>query len=264
MALLGCAGSGATSLDEMGASGSRGSPGAGGAVASSGSGGSKASGGTGAGGAKAQPGGAGGGVGVGVGGAGGTGGSGTMAVGSGGMDGSTPSGSDGGNADAGVTPPVMYPMLDAAQIGNPTMISNAFTLAESPLWDPCGHQLLFTDVTASTIHTLSASGQIGVLASNTGNANGIAFDVDGSLILAQMGGSPGHIARRDKSGMITVLEPAGGPLLHTPDDVIVRSDGTIYFSDGDFYPIGSLLGFSALLPVYALKPGGTGWSTARS
>jgi gluconolactonase len=44
-------------------------------------------------------------------------------------------------------------------------------------------------------------------------------------------------------------------MLHTPDDVVVRSDGTIYLSDGDFCPIGNLLGYATSLPVYTIKPG---------
>lgn len=170
-------------------------------------------------------------------------------------------GSDAGGGTGGTMEPVSYPMLTADAIGSPTMIKDGFTLAESPLWDPCGNQLLFTDVQGGTgsggvIHTLSASGELGVLATNTTNANGIAYDIDGSLILSQMGGG-GHLARRKKDGMIETIEPAGGPNLHTPDDVIVRSDGTIYFSDGNFYPIGSLLGFDDPLPVFVLKPGAT-------
>jgi gluconolactonase len=187
--------------------------------------------------------------------AGGSGGNSSVPDGGAGTDGSMQSGTDAG--DAAVPEPVVYPKLEASLVGDPVRIANSFTLAESPVWDPCGHQILFTDVTASVIHTLSSDDQIGMFASNTGNANGIAFDIDGSLILAQMGGSPGHIARRAKDGMITVLEPAGGPRLHTPDDVTVRSDGTIYFSDGNFYPIGTLLGFDDVLPVYSLAPGAT-------
>jgi gluconolactonase len=37
----------------------------------------------------------------------------------------------------------------------------------------------------------------------------------------------------------------------------VRSDGTIYFSDGDFAPIGSLFGYLSSLPIYILRPGAT-------
>src|SRR5437764_404057 len=82
---------------------------------------------------------------------------------------------------------------------------------------------------------------------NPNHGNGMAFDRDGSLVLAQMGNVSGHLARRDKSGTIKAIEPTGGPVLHTPDDVIVRSDGTIYFTD-----------FAALLttPVFQLPPMG--------
>jgi gluconolactonase len=144
-------------------------------------------------------------------------------------------------------------MLTASQLGHPTRITTpvALSLAEGLLWDPCAHQLLFVDVTASKIYTLTSDDQIALFASNTGNANGMAFAPDGALILVQMA-RPGHVSRRDKDGTITPLEPAGSRL-HTPDDVIVRSDGVIYFTDGDFPPVG---GFdTAPLPVYALLPG---------
>lgn len=163
-----------------------------------------------------------------------------------------------GHADAGVAdsgePPVEYPELDPGAIGDPVQVASGFTLAEGPLWDPCSEQLLFTDVTASVVHTLDASGKVGVFMEDTNNANGIAFDIDGSLILAQMGGAPGHVARRNLDGTVDLIEPLGAPL-HTPDDVVVRSDGIIYFSDGNFPPIGPL-DFSAL-PVYGLAPGST-------
>jgi gluconolactonase len=141
--------------------------------------------------------------------------------------------------------------ITAQRFGVPVLVASGFTLAEGPLWDPCGKRLLFTDVTASVVHTLAADGEVGVLIEDTKNANGLAYDIDGALILAQMGGAPGHIARRMQDGSLVQLDPEDSAL-HTPDDVIVRSDGTIYFSDGDFPPIGAL-NFGAL-PVYALGP----------
>jgi gluconolactonase len=170
-------------------------------------------------------------------------------------------GGGGGLSGAGGT--VMYPPIAASQLGMPTRVAatTALTLAEGPLWDPCAHRLLFADVTASKIYSLAIDGGVSVFASNTGNTNGIAFDIDGSLILAQMGGAPGHISRRDKMGTITPLEPAG-TRLHTPDDVVVRSDGAIYFTDGDFPPIGSI--DLAPLPVYVLKHGATTLSNGGS
>jgi gluconolactonase len=118
--------------------------------------------------------------------------------------------------------------------------------------------LLFSDVQGGggrgVIHALGADGRVTDFMTNTGNTNGFAFDVDGySMILTQMA-KPGHVARRDKSGMVQVLDSPGA-MLHTPDDVVVRSDGTIYFTDGDFCPIGNLLGYSTRLPVYMIRPG---------
>ena len=158
--------------------------------------------------------------------------------------------------DAGQVPPTTYPALTAAAIGTPVAVPGGpYGLAESPLWDPCGHRLLFADVEGGgtgVINSLGADGKVSVFMSNTGNTNGIAFDIDGSLIMTQMGAK--HVARRDKSGNVTVLDPPGS-MLHTPDDVIVRSDGIIYFTDGDFCPVGNALGYASRLPVYAIKPG---------
>ena len=172
--------------------------------------------------------------------------------------GGTPSGGMGGGGSAGDGGSTGYPALDAAQIGTPVRVQAGYGLAESPVWDPCGHRLLFTDVQGASgrgvIHSLAADGTVSAFMSNTTNTNGIAFDIDGSLILTQMGGT-GHIARRSKDGMVTILEPAGSPALHTPDDVTVRSDGTIYFTDGDFCPAGNLLGYNSRLPVYMIRPG---------
>lgn len=169
-----------------------------------------------------------------------------------GSSGSFPQGPIAGNSGGAPATP-NFPALEVAKLGKPVQIqtTTSFTLAEGPLWDPCAGRLLFTDVDASTIYSMSPTDQVSVFATNTLNANGLAFDRDGSLIMAQMG-KPGHVARRDKSGQITTLEPKGSKL-HTPDDVIVRADGTIYFSDGDFPPTGGLT--FAPLPVYGLTPG---------
>ncbi|HEY2735031.1 MAG TPA: SMP-30/gluconolactonase/LRE family protein, partial [Polyangiales bacterium] len=114
--------------------------------------------------------------------------------------------------------------------------------------------------------SLGADGKPAPFVTDTNWTNGIAFDLDGSLIMAEMGGSTGHgrIARRDTAGTLSVLvdkDPSGNPL-HTVDDVTVGSDGTIYFSDGDFAhgTTYTSLGYLSQDPVYALKPG-TGMRT---
>jgi gluconolactonase len=172
--------------------------------------------------------------------------------------GASDSGGSAGVSDSGNVPPTVYPELASAAIGTAVRVSGPYGLAESPLWDPCEHRLLFVDVQGGggkgVINSLGADGMVSVFMSNTGNANGLAFDMDGSLIMAQMGAK--HIVRRDKAGNVTQLDPPG-TVLHTPDDLIVRSDGTIYFADGDFCPVGNLLGYGSQLPVYTIKPGAT-------
>ncbi len=220
-----------------------------------GSGGSSATGGSGGGVTGGTGGGAGGAIATGGMGGGVTGGTG------GGMTGGMGGGMTGGMGGGAGAGPVTYPMLDGAMIGSPAELSTGvtLTLAEGPVWDPCTHKMLFVDVQGAgntgVIYAMGADDQASVLKMGTSNTNGIAWDrTDGSLVLAQMGGAPGHVARMDRSGTITVIPTTGGTL-HTPDDVIVRSDGTIYFTDGDFPPIGGIdLG---QLPVYAIKAGTT-------
>ena len=127
-----------------------------------------------------------------------------------------------------------WPALTAEQIGEPMRLSNMQELAEGPVWDHCGKQMLFTDVEHKVIHKIGADGMIGDFKTGTNYVNGIAFDMLGRLVMAEMGGSSGgRVSRIEKDGTIKVLadkDPDGRPL-NTTDDVIVRSDGTIYFTD---------------------------------
>lgn len=155
--------------------------------------------------------------------------------------------------------PAVYPRIEAAQIPSPpVLVKNGFKLAESPIWDTCNDHLYFTDVDRNVINQMSPSGVISQLMGTANFANGMALHHDGSLILAQMGGGKGgRIARRAPDGTVTVLTDvnATGGKYRTPDDVVVRSDGTIFFSDADFThgPYSSINTGSR--PVYILKPG---------
>jgi gluconolactonase len=141
-----------------------------------------------------------------------------------------------GAAGSGTDLPVpeTFPQVEADQIGMPVRLSADHSLAEGPVWHHCQKKMLFTDVEAKAIHTIEADGTIGVFLMNTNYTNGLAFDMQGRLLQAEMGGSGGgRVTRIEKDGMLTVLAdktPRGGSL-NTTDDLIVRSDGTIYFSD---------------------------------
>jgi gluconolactonase len=174
-----------------------------------------------------------------------------------GEDTSSPGETPAGSANGAVDPTGFAP-LEAEQFGAPSLIADTFSLAEGPVWDHCTAQLLFTDVNASTIHTLAADGSVGVYFQPTRFANGLAFDGAGRLLMAEMGGgSGGRISRLDRALNLEVLverDPACNRL-NTSDDLALRSDGTLYFSD-PVSPHGSYFGFSfTSKPVYRFKPG---------
>ena len=151
-----------------------------------------------------------------------------------------------------------FPELQPMQVGMPTMLAKGFILAESPTWDPCGQRLIVADPSQNSISEIDDAGKVTVLLADTDYTNGMVYDRDGSLLMAQMGNNMGgRVARLDRNGKISVLvdkDPSGGRF-HTVDDLAVRSDGTIYFSDGDFSHANHTTLVLTPTPLYILKPG---------
>jgi gluconolactonase len=160
--------------------------------------------------------------------------------------------------------PDSFPKLEASQFGMPKVISTQFDLAEGPVWDHCNQRLLFVDVNNRKIHTFVPGGEIGVFMDQTNYANGLVFDPDGNLLMAEMGGGTGgrivrlHMADK-KVDVLIDHNPMGGKL-QTSDDLTVRSDGTIYFTDPIIThgPYLNDVGSLSSHPYYMLKPGEDG------
>jgi gluconolactonase len=122
-------------------------------------------------------------------------------------------------------------------------LAEGFTWSEGPIWTPDG-ALLFADVPNNVIHRwkdgegltdyLRPSGYTGA-APRKGNigSNGMAYDGAGNLILAEHGDR--RIARlaADKS-QTTVVDKFEGKRLNSPNDVVVKSNGDIYFTDPSY------------------------------
>ncbi len=135
------------------------------------------------------------------------------------------------------------------------ILGEHFGLTEGPVWiqDPAGGYLLFSDCAANVIYKwmagrplsvfLEKSGYTGTDTLNVGQqtisgrlailligSNGLALDPQGRLIITAM--ADRTVVRLEKDGTRTVLaDRYEGMRLSGPNDVVVKSDGAVYFTD---------------------------------
>lgn len=135
----------------------------------------------------------------------------------------------------------------------PDQLITGFQFTEGPVWLPGHNILIFSDIPASTIY--QEDGEI--FRKPSGQSNGLTLDREGRLIAAEH--ETRRVTRTEPDGAITVLaERYNGNRLNSPNDVIVRSDGMIFFTDPPYGLPGMLEGPHAELSfsgVYALLPG---------
>lgn len=104
------------------------------------------------------------------------------------------------------------------------------TWAEGPVWLPDDASVVWSDVPNDRLMRWSPSGVSGVMETGVRFQNGHALDRDGRLIACEQGSR--RIARRAASGeWVTVVDHIDGRRFNSPNDVAVKSDGTIWFSD---------------------------------
>src|SRR5436190_1925383 len=120
-------------------------------------------------------------------------------------------------------------------------LAGGFQFTEGPVWMPEGY-LLFSDIPANAIMKWAPGAQPSVFLKPSGfngtgapdgafiGSNGLTLDKQGRLLICQHGN--GQLVRREKDGKLTVLASKyEGKRLNSPNDVVVKSDGSIYFTD---------------------------------
>lgn len=112
---------------------------------------------------------------------------------------------------------------------NSERLATGFGFTEGPLWHPGGYWL-FVDLRASRIHRLLPGHEPEIARENSGGTNGLTFDLEGRLLMCE--GLERRLTRMEHDGSITTLaEHWEGKRLHRPNDVVCRSDGSIYFTN---------------------------------
>jgi len=113
--------------------------------------------------------------------------------------------------------------------GEPELLDTGFEFTEGPLWmDDLG--LLFSDIPADKIYKWTESGGTKIWRDGSGNANGLAQDIEGRLIACEHGTR--RVSRTDSDGsVITIASEYQGGRLNSPNDIVTHSSGQIYFTD---------------------------------
>ena len=108
-------------------------------------------------------------------------------------------------------------------------LATGFVFTEGPLWHPDGFYY-FVDVRASMLYRVAPGRPHEVVREKTGGGNGTTFDLQGRLILCE--GDNRRLTRRATDDRFEVLvDRFEGKRLNRPNDVVCRSDGSIYFTD---------------------------------
>ena len=135
-------------------------------------------------------------------------------------------------------------------------VASGLAQPEGPVWKD-GLGLLFSDIQASKIYQWSPSDNSTTIYLNQSNSsNGLTFDAQGLLILTQM--QFRCVSRQESNGTITPLASTfRGKKFNSPNDLVVKSDGSIFFTDPDYnVPGGSgnkEIGFNG---IYRISPSG--------
>ena len=138
------------------------------------------------------------------------------------------------------------PAIDAIVSANPKIfkLAEGFQFTEGPIWMKNG-DFLFSDPNANMIYKYSAAGKLSVFKKNSGysgkdvaeyfqpGSNGLTLDPQGRLTINEHGNH--RVTRVEKDGRLTVLaDRFEGKRLNSPNDLVYRSDGTLFFTDPPF------------------------------
>ena len=117
--------------------------------------------------------------------------------------------------------------------------------AEGPVWFGDGRYLLWSDIPNNRILKWEEeTGAVSIYRKPSNFANGHTRDRQGRLVTCEHGGR--RVTRTEYDGSITVLiDSFNGKRLNSPNDVVVKSDGSIWFTDPTFGLLGNYEGYKA-------------------
>ena len=150
-------------------------------------------------------------------------------------------------------PYVQQEPIPAVIASAPEKLASGFQFSEGPVWCPEGY-VVFSDIPGNRNYKWSEEGGLETFRDPSGHANGLTLDLEGRLIICKQ--EIHAIVRLEEDGSETILaDKFEGKRFNSPNDVVLRSDGTIYFSDPPYFvkPEEREIDEQAF---YAIKPSG--------
>jgi gluconolactonase len=112
-------------------------------------------------------------------------------------------------------------------------LATGFTFTEGPIWNAEGQYLLFSDMPGNVRRRWSEEDGVEEVMKPSNKCNGMTFDAHGNLLVCEHVTS--SLVREHPDGTReTIASHYRGKELNSPNDVIVKSDGSIYFSDPSY------------------------------
>lgn len=139
------------------------------------------------------------------------------------------------------------PAMDAIIGPNPKIfkLAEGFKFTEGPIWVENGGYLLFSDPNSNVIYRYTKDGELSLFRQPSGysgadiaeygqpGSNGLTLDSKGRLTINEHGNH--RVTRLEKDGTVTILADSyNGKRFNSPNDLVYRSDGTLYFTDPPF------------------------------
>ncbi|WP_370400562.1 isochorismatase family protein [Sulfitobacter sp. JB4-11] len=137
-------------------------------------------------------------------------------------------------------------------------LGSGFTFTEGPLWHPVEKHLLFSDMPGDVRRRWTPDGQTTEVMRPSNKGNGMTYDAALNLLVCEHSTSSVALFRPDGTREV-MASHFEGKELNSPNDICVKSDGAIYFTDPTY---GRMPGFGVERPlqqgfqgVYMLPPG---------
>ncbi|MXY47583.1 MAG: SMP-30/gluconolactonase/LRE family protein [Chloroflexi bacterium] len=120
-------------------------------------------------------------------------------------------------------------LSNIVESGEAERLATGFVFTEGPLWHPDGY-LLFVDIRRSQIFRLTPGEEPEIIRENSGESNGMTFDAQGQVVICEMVNR--RVTRMESDGSYTpIAETSEGKRINRPNDVVLKSDGSLYFTN---------------------------------